>query len=60
LFADEPTGNLDSRNSGEVMKLLLGLASESGTTLVVVTHDPSLANSGDRQLIIKDGSINPA
>ncbi|MGB6219691.1 ABC transporter ATP-binding protein [Haloferula sp.] len=60
LFADEPTGNLDSRNSGEVMKLLLGLAGESGTTLVVVTHDPSLANSGDRQLIIKDGSINPA
>ncbi|MEP4079300.1 ABC transporter ATP-binding protein [Haloferula sp.] len=57
LFADEPTGNLDSRNSGEVMELLLGLATESGTTLVVVTHDPALAERGDRQLIIKDGNI---
>ena len=58
LFADEPTGNLDSKNSGEVMNLLLGLAEESGTTLVVVTHDPSLADSGDRKLVIKDGKIS--
>lgn len=58
LFADEPTGNLDSRNSGEVMGLLLGLAAESGTTLVVVTHDPSLAEAGDRKLVIKDGKIS--
>lgn len=57
LFADEPTGNLDSKNSGDVMELLLGLAAESGTTLVVVTHDPQLATRGDRQLLIKDGSI---
>ncbi|BCX49890.1 lipoprotein-releasing system ATP-binding protein LolD [Haloferula helveola] len=57
LFADEPTGNLDSRNSAEVMDLLLGLATESGTTLAVVTHDPSLATRGDRQLEIKDGAI---
>jgi len=57
LFADEPTGNLDSRNSEEVMDLLLGLAAESGTTLAVVTHDPSIAARGDRQLLIKDGSI---
>lgn len=57
LFADEPTGNLDSRNSGEVMELLLGLATESETTLVVVTHDPNLASRGDRKLVIKDGSI---
>ncbi|MEM1084679.1 MAG: ABC transporter ATP-binding protein [Verrucomicrobiota bacterium] len=57
LFADEPTGNLDSRNSGEVMELLLGLAAESGTTLAVVTHDQSIASSGDRTLVIKDGSI---
>jgi ABC-type lipoprotein export system ATPase subunit len=57
LFADEPTGNLDSRNSEEVMELLLGLAAESGTTLAVVTHDPSIAARGDRQLLIKDGSI---
>jgi putative ABC transport system ATP-binding protein/lipoprotein-releasing system ATP-binding protein len=58
LFADEPTGNLDSRNSGEVMDLLLGLAAESGTTLVVVTHDERLATRGDRKLVIRDGSIS--
>lgn len=57
LFADEPTGNLDSRNSGEVMDLLLGLAAESGTTLVVVTHDERLATRGDRKLVIRDGKI---
>jgi predicted ABC-type transport system involved in lysophospholipase L1 biosynthesis ATPase subunit len=57
LFADEPTGNLDSRNSGEIMDLLLGLAREEGTTLAVVTHDPELAKVGDRRLLIRDGSI---
>ena len=57
LFADEPTGNLDSRNSGEIMDLLLGLAREGGTTLAVVTHDPELAKVGDRQLLIRDGAI---
>lgn len=58
LFADEPTGNLDSRNSAEIMKILMELASEHGVTLVVVTHDQSLAQVGDRTLIIKDGSIH--
>lgn len=57
LFADEPTGNLDSRNSHEVMSLLLSLAREIGTTLVVVTHDEHLAKRGDRTLIIRDGSV---
>lgn len=57
VFADEPTGNLDSRNSQEVMDLLLGLADESGTTLALVTHNSELAKGGDRQLIIKDGKI---
>lgn len=57
LFADEPTGNLDSRNSSDVMDLLLGLAGEGDSTLVVVTHDSGLAQLGDRQLLIKDGSI---
>jgi ABC-type lipoprotein export system ATPase subunit len=60
LFADEPTGNLDSRNSAEIMKILLDLASERGVTLVVVTHDQNLAKVGDRTLIIQDGSIRPA
>ena len=58
LFADEPTGNLDSRNSAEIMKILLDLASEHDVTLVVVTHDQNLAKVGDRTLIIKDGSIH--
>lgn len=58
LFADEPTGNLDSRNSAEIMKILLDLASEHGVTLVVVTHDQNLAKVGDRTLIIRDGSIH--
>ena len=58
LFADEPTGNLDSRNSAEIMAVLLELASEHQVTLVVVTHDRNLAQAGDRTLIIRDGSIH--
>ncbi len=58
LFADEPTGNLDSRNSGEIMGILMDLVSERQVTLVVVTHDRNLAQAGDRTLIIKDGSIH--
>ena len=57
LFADEPTGNLDSNNSEEIMAILLDLATEHGVTLVVVTHDQNLAKVGDRTLVIKDGSI---
>ena len=57
LFADEPTGNLDSVNSASIMDLLLGLADETGATLIVVTHDKSLAEKGDRTLTIKDGVI---
>ena len=60
LFADEPTGNLDSRNSAEIMAILLDLATEHGVTLVVVTHDQNLAKIGDRTLIIKDGAIHSA
>jgi ABC-type lipoprotein export system ATPase subunit len=58
LFADEPTGNLDSKNSSEIMKILLDLATEHGVTLVVVTHDQQLARAGDRTLVIRDGSIH--
>lgn len=58
LFADEPTGNLDSKNSAEIMGILLDLATEHQVTLVVVTHDQNLAKVGDRTLIIKDGSIH--
>jgi predicted ABC-type transport system involved in lysophospholipase L1 biosynthesis ATPase subunit len=58
LFADEPTGNLDSKNSAEIMRILLDLATEHGVTLVVVTHDENLAKAGDRTLVIRDGSIH--
>jgi len=57
LFADEPTGNLDSKNSSEIMEILLDLASEKGVALIVVTHDQNLAKVGDRTLIIRDGMI---
>ena len=57
LFADEPTGNLDSKTSGEVMHLLLSAVAESGKTLMVVTHDTSLAAWGDRTLTLRDGLI---
>ncbi len=60
LFADEPTGNLDSRNSGEIMRILFDLVAEHDVTLVVVTHDQNLAKIGDRTLVIKDGAIHPA
>lgn len=58
LFADEPTGNLDSRHGADVMEILMSLAVEHGVTLVVVTHDQQLAKSGDRKLIIQDGIIH--
>ncbi|MBB5350080.1 putative ABC transport system ATP-binding protein/lipoprotein-releasing system ATP-binding protein [Haloferula luteola] len=57
LFADEPTGNLDTRNSEEVMGLLLDLARENETTLVVVTHNPALSQRGDRTLWMCDGKL---
>lgn len=58
IFADEPTGNLDSRNGAQVMEMLLALSAEDGATLVVVTHDEALAENGDRKLVIKDGVIS--
>ena len=58
LFADEPTGNLDSNTSKEIMEILLQLADEQYVTLIVVTHDQNLAKVGDRTLIIKDGKIS--
>lgn len=57
LFADEPTGNLDSRTGGRVADLLFRLNAERGTTLVLVTHDRSLADRCDRQLEMDAGRI---
>ncbi len=60
LFADEPTGNLDSHTGESIIELLLGLGREERRTLVVVTHDTVLAQRGDRILHIEDGLIAPA
>lgn len=60
LYADEPTGNLDSKTGGEVMELLAELVEEKGSTLVVVTHDESLTSLGDRVLHLVDGQISDA
>ena len=57
IFADEPTGNLDSKTGGEIVELLLGLVRDRGMTLVVVTHDAVLARRGDRRLEIQDGCL---
>jgi putative ABC transport system ATP-binding protein/lipoprotein-releasing system ATP-binding protein len=57
VFADEPTGNLDSKTGEGIMDLLLSLARQRKKTLLVVTHDPHLATRGDRQLHMADGLL---
>ena len=57
IFADEPTGNLDSKTGDAIVDLLLNLARDRNKTLLVVTHDTRLAARGDRQLQIKDGVL---
>ena len=57
LLADEPTGNLDSRSGEEIMDLLLNLNKESGTTLIIVTHDSDVATRSQRIIRIKDGIV---
>lgn len=57
VMADEPTGNLDSSNGHLVLDLLLDRNKRSGTTLVLVTHDPEVASKADRKIVIKDGQI---
>jgi len=57
IFADEPTGNLDSETGGAIVDLLLNLARERKKSLLIVTHDTGLATRGDRELHIKDGRI---
>jgi putative ABC transport system ATP-binding protein len=57
IFADEPTGNLDSKNGEEIIKLLGELNKEFGVTIVLVTHEKYIANKAKRQLYIKDGFL---
>lgn len=57
IFADEPTGNLDSKTTEEVMDLLVAAVRQFGHTLVMITHDESIANMADRIVTIKDGKI---
>ncbi|MEV0390426.1 ABC transporter ATP-binding protein [Nonomuraea sp. NPDC050643] len=57
LFADEPTGALDSLTGEKVMELLVGLARQEGTTVIVVTHDARVAACADREVIVRDGRV---
>ncbi len=60
LFADEPTGNLDTSTGEVIIDLLFQLNAEHGTTLVMVTHDPALAGRCERQIRIEDGQVQNA
>jgi putative ABC transport system ATP-binding protein len=57
LFADEPTGNLDTESSREIMGILDRLNREDGITIILVTHEADIAGYASRQIIIKDGQI---
>jgi putative ABC transport system ATP-binding protein len=57
LFADEPTGSLDTLTGELVMDLLVGLAREEGTTVVLVTHDARVAAYADREVMVRDGRV---
>ena len=57
IFADEPTGNLDSKSGSEVMKMLCDIRKKMNKTLVVITHDPSIAIMADRRFTIIDGTL---
>ncbi|HET6597032.1 MAG TPA: ABC transporter ATP-binding protein [Anaerolineales bacterium] len=60
IMADEPTGNLDSKVGKEIMSLLLNLNKESGTTLIIVTHDPTIAEQTQRVIRLRDGLLESA
>jgi putative ABC transport system ATP-binding protein len=57
LFADEPTGALDSLTGEHVMELLVGAARDHGTTVVLVTHEPRVAAYADREVMVRDGRV---
>ena len=57
LLADEPTGNLDSKNGKHIFELMTGLHAKNSVTLVLVTHDIELARQAQRQIVLKDGRV---
>ena len=57
ILADEPTGNLDSKNEIEVVSLLKSCVTEYGQTLVMITHDETIAQMADRMILIEDGKV---
>ncbi len=57
VMADEPTGNLDSKVGQEIMDLLLNLNKENGTTLIIITHDPKIADQAERIIRLHDGQV---
>jgi putative ABC transport system ATP-binding protein len=57
IFADEPTGNLDSSSSSEVLRLLRSAVDQLGQTIVMVTHDAQAASAADRVVFLEDGKI---
>jgi putative ABC transport system ATP-binding protein len=57
LFADEPTGNLDSKRSGEILELLRSSVDDYGQTIVMVTHEPRAASTADKIMFLSDGLI---
>jgi putative ABC transport system ATP-binding protein len=60
VFADEPTGSLDSRNGGLVIELLVGAAREQGSSVILVTHSESVAQVADARVVMRDGMIAQA
>ncbi|MBN3661644.1 MAG: ABC transporter ATP-binding protein, partial [Ornithobacterium rhinotracheale] len=57
IFADEPSGNLDSKNAEELHQLFFDLRNEFGQTFVIVTHNKDLAEMADRKIVMKDGNL---
>ena len=57
LFADEPTGNLDSENGESILRQLIDLKTEQGATLILATHNPRISQAADRVIVIKDGRL---
>ena len=58
IFADEPTGNLDSKSGGEVMAMLCDIREKLGKTLVIITHDTRIAEMAGRRFYIVDGELS--